>query len=408
MKTRLLALLCLLSTVSLGQQNSTEAVAPKFRLSSPIEGAVYQRNTQTNRGKFKVIGMFTERKYAPNEASQNGQFEDRTRSIQLWLDKLALETGEVVPNTTVPLESPLTGYYGFEATADVPPGWYRLSVRETIRRWSTGQVLQTATTTHKVGIGDVFLIAGQSNAQGIDNGGIADSTKAYDAVRVSNNLFEQWRLVQSPVPSNPEFMPINQQMFITPLTKAYSTDGTGSQFIGPAGKSLWYWARVGQNIAQQYQIPVAFHNVAWGGTTITAYAVTANNSQLTPLGYKTGANPPVRYNAGMPFALLKNAVQFYASVYGLRAVLWMQGETDTQAITDSWGQVGTGNVPLTDIWQVYNITEYKDRLMTTINTARAALSATENLPWVVARTSFYRDVKTTASSLLGKTKLFRP
>ncbi|GAA4411762.1 hypothetical protein GCM10023187_38030 [Nibrella viscosa] len=192
----------------------------------------------------------------------------------------------------------------------------------------------------KVGVGEVFIITGQSNAQGFQDYGAAGAADdrvnaiAYDNT-VTNSLAD---------PPAPTF-----------------TQLSASALIGPRGQSAWCWGMLGDLIAQQYNVPVLFINTAWSGTAIQNWVESA----------KTGITKSIwvddYYAPGMPYGNLVIALRYYCSLQGLRAVLWQQGETD--------------NIPLN-----LGRTQYREYMQFLVNKTRAD---TERYPaWILARSSF--------------------
>lgn len=224
-------------------------------------------------------------------------------------------------------------------------GWYRLEVRA-FRR---GQVIDDD-VVRKVGIGEVFIITGQSNAQGLNTlgGQYTPGNNEYGAVGatddrvncVTYNNLDANSLADPPAPTFEQL--------------------TATSVIGPRGVSAWCWGRLGDLLAQQYNVPVLFMNTAWGGTTIRNWVESAQGRSTANI--YTGAPLP----NGMPYANLRIALRYYSSIQGLRAVLWHQGETD--------------NVPLR-----LERDEYRRLMQTLIDRTRGD---TQRYPaWLLARAS---------------------
>ena len=176
----------------------------------------------------------------------------------------------------------------------------------------------------KVGVGDVYIISGQSNAQGLPNGtndlNVVQPLTEYDGVRVQpvtvvgngellNSSFNEAIVDAKTVGRiKPTFLKNPQR------ANTLSTN----EGIGPSGASLWYWAYVGQRIVEAQNVPVAFYNVAWGGTTVKAWAQ-STDLVSTPLGRPVGRVN--NYDAGTPYRILRAALRLYGATYGVKAVL---------------------------------------------------------------------------------------
>ncbi len=359
MKLRLLLLLCLIA-----QHISAQIL----NVSHPLRGAVYQRNAN-NKAVIRVIGTYNARTMI------NGDTD-----LDVSLRRLRVKEGTPTGSAIIPIPMQQSGVC-FQGEAEVEAGWYEITVIATNNYEAPNRPNRTRAQSlkYRVGVGDVYLIAGQSNAQGLPND-VASGTESWDGVRVSPRRFQEAEFSIS----DPKVLPNNKQMFISNMVSAQSN----SSFIGPTGNSLWYWALVGQQLAQLSDVPIAFHNVAWGGTTITQWAASTNNTK-SPLADKV-FDPSfpggwVRFGTGAPFGLLGNAVKYYSSIYGLKAILWMQGETDTRAIVSNWGKLDDN---LENQWQVFSAPDYANRLNIVINATRQKIQNL-SIPWVVSSTSYY-------------------
>ena len=378
MKQRLLIWLCGLTLL-------TTVHAQTLQVSLPIDGAIYQQNTQ-NQGKLVIRGDFNSKSFL-----FGGVY-----IISASLQKLNLTTGSPLPDAPIrfPLSQRRTTFSGERMIAK---GWYELTVRaDLVAGYPFNR--RTYETKRKIGIGEVFIIAGQSNAQG-GFGYIAPNTQLLDAVRVS-----------------PDLIPQDFRNRPTDLPSSYRTiqnlrSTTNTSVIGPLGPDLWYWGSVAAKIALDCDAPVAMFNAAFGGTTITNWA-TSTNPNAKSSGQTESSDPTAgRYGPGAPFYFFGNMFKLYASTYGVRAVLWMQGETDTKAISNvqtgtpqernSWADrellnrdnrpipapLGSGNFEKR--W-VRNDEEYRQKLKAVIDASRGQIG-NRSVPWVIARTSYITE-----------------
>jgi hypothetical protein len=160
---------------------------------------------------------------------------------------------------------------GFEVELPLQRGWNHLLVR--CRWWD-----QRATYTQRVGLGEVFIVAGQSNAAGWSERLFLGSS---DDVRLGTltNGGLAWRNADDP-----------QMVF-----------GGGS-----------VWPLVGQELSASTGLPVGFINVAEGGSSIR--------------GWQKG---------GRLYARLLQALQATQPYY-VRAILWAQGESDSDLTSEQY------------------------------------------------------------------------
>ncbi len=226
--------------------------------------------------------------------------------------------------------NPQGGYYAGQV--DWTGGWYEMEVRG----WRGDQIVGSSTLS-RLGIGEVFMVAGQSNAQGYFNyGGPGAGDDRVNCVNFYNDNSN------SELPS-PEFIHLNSD-----------------SFLAPRGKSAWSWGRLGDQLAGRLGVPILFYNVGWYGTAVRNWRESINGTAYSV--YNGEAFTP----GGMPYGNLRLALQHYVAVTGIRAILWHQGEADNFANTST--------------------SAYANDLRTLINQSRSETG--RNIAWVIARTSY--------------------
>ncbi len=367
--------------------------ALRFDVSLPIDGAVYQQNN-SGTGEIYVTGTI-------NSLS----FRNGIRGVPTaQLRKLDRLTGTILSgspiNVSLSRVSQSTFFYG---TVTVPKGWYQLTVSQA----------GVASITRKVGVGEVFIIAGQSNAQGFCpdfQSNQAVSTQLLDAVRVSPKVIAVLD-GKNPNDTLDRDMPGSYRT----ITELKSTAEVA--VIGPNGQCRWYWASAAAQLSDALDAPVALFNAAYSGTTITNWVTSANADNRTSGGGGTPDGTDKRYAPGSPFYFFANTLQLLTNVYGVRAVLWMQGETDNKAIlqtnnlvpnpggdyTQDWTDrivvnsaglpVASNTVPLgngnKERRNVQTTQNYRDKLAYLITKSREFVYNPDNqkIPWVVAKAS---------------------
>lgn len=305
-----LLLVCLVSSTVFSQ----------IKITSPTFQAVYQRDNQGQR-EITVSGTFT----AP-------------------MDKIEIRAVAVVDGQGIDLPwrdlqvAPKGGVFMGKIT--LHGGWYTLEVRGT----ADGKVVGRDVLA-RVGVGEVFIIAGQSNAQGLKEypwGPSAQDDRVLYVDNYQNDEEGQYNdLLTDPVP--PTFSKITQ----------------GIKYMSPRGQTAWCWGMVGDQLVHLLNVPVLFINTAWEGTSIENWSYSA---QGIPTKNKYGG---FVYKTGMPYANLRIAARNYANQYGMRAVLWMQGEADALFKTST--------------------SFYRDNLQLIIN--RLSTETGKRITWVIARTS---------------------
>lgn len=286
----------------------------QISISYPLENCVFQRD-QNNRAKIYLAGNFTE-------------FLD---VVEVRLTPVQEGWGQASDWIGIH-HAPRNGYYS--GNVEWPAGWYRVEVRGK----KGDQTVGTAAVS-KVGIGEVFLVAGQSNGQGLFGNG-AVSANDQRVVHVDYNGV-----------SGPN----------APLPYPNFSQLQADDVIAPRGKSAWLWGPLGDAIANRLNVPVLFYNVAWDGSGIKAWQQSISGTAWSAYVPDIPFEP-----SGMPYGNLRNVMRNYVSITGLRAILWLQGEADND--------VGTSS------------SEYYATLESVINQTRNEFN--RNISWVVSRTSY--------------------
>ena len=236
-------------------------------------------------------------------------------------------------------------------------GWYMLTVRA-IRNGVT--VAQA--TVQPVGIGEVFITAGQSNARGF---GLGDNDLGTDTDRVSGI-----DTINHYYPSNlPALFSAN-----TPMPYATYVPLTAGKRIFPMGESTWGWAELGDYIVNRFNVPVAFYNAGWDSSVIDNWNNTARGIPACNLYYCVANWPNLQ-----PYTNLRQIMTYYGATGGFRAVLWHQGESE---------RARSSTIPL-----------YAARLDSLIRQTRQDFNG-RTMPWVVARVSF--DGTTTTPAVVAQ------
>ncbi|MBO9615904.1 MAG: T9SS type A sorting domain-containing protein [Dyadobacter sp.] len=261
---------------------SSTVFSQTIKITSPVFQSVYQRDISGQR-ELTVSGTFS-----------------------ALMDKIEVRAVPVVQGQGIetPWQDLQVAPKGgvFKGKITLYGGWYTLEVRGI----ADGKVVGRDVLA-RVGIGEVFLIAGQSNAQGLKGKptppGANDDRVLY-IDNYENDVDGKYKdLLTDPVP--PTFSKITSDI----------------KTMSPRGQTAWCWGALGDLLVAKLNVPVLFINTAWEGTSVTNWSESAS-------GKKTVSFYGYNYNTGMPYANLRIAARNYGSQYGVRAVLWMQGETD--------------------------------------------------------------------------------
>ena len=292
----------------------------QLTITYPISRMVVQRNHE-NTALLYVAGRFS---------TPVDRFEARLVP--------ASTASRVYVDWTVLQEQPKNGF--FQGSITAPAGMFRLEVRG-IR---DGKTVSNAGVS-AVGVGEVFVVAGQSNAMGLPNLGAKGASDRVVAFNAWNRFWNKDDALES-----------SDKPFPTP---AFSTLSATS-LVFPTGETAWCWGELGDYIADRYGVPVAFFNVAIPATVAQNWSNSAKGIPARNI-FNSTIWPFLQ-----PYSNLRNTLQYYNSQFGIRAVLWHHGESDA--------------VPLYTPMETY-----RQDIQYLID--RSRLDFGRNITWVIARSS---------------------
>ncbi len=258
-----------------------------------------------------------------NEASVTitGTAPASATGIEARFVPLVVGQGSTTAWTPLPF---LAGSSAFSGIVPVSAGWYRLDVRA-----QANNTVLAQTQVGRVGVGEVFVIAGQSNVFGN-----LQSVPSATEDRVSCVDFQQDSLSDQ----------------LLPFQFSHITKGSS---IGPNQPSH-LWSTLGDKLVKRLNVPVLFLGAALGGTSSTEWAQGAagNLGTTTQLAV---------------YRRLGEVLLHYVSRTGARAVLWHQGETDA--------------------YNGVNGQTYYNNLLSVIEKSRQQVGASP-IAWMVSRVSY--------------------
>lgn len=286
-------------------------VFSQISISFPTERAVFQRN-QNNKGFIQI----------------SGSYQPILTSVEARV--IPINGGQETPWTTIST-NPTGG--NFVGKLEAVGGWYRLEVRGINRN-----NVEAITTVNRVGIGEVFLISGQSNARGVI-GETTHPVNQEDRVSCISNFFGN----DTDTPPFPTFAQLKDENTL------YAPEGYGS----------WYWGILGAKLVNNLKVPVLFINTSFEGAAIDSWTESILERPAT--------NPfsGLKSKPGYPYNWTQYSLNYYHNLLGIRAILWSQGESDT--FINKTAQ------------------EYANDLKSVINSTRK--TSAKNITWVVSRTS---------------------
>lgn len=212
---------------------------------------------------------------------------------------------------------------------NVQGGWYDLELNAFNQGNSLG-----ITRIERVGVGEVFIAAGQSNAQGFPYP-VGASDDRVSCVNYYDGAVTEWR-----------------------FPFAFS-QLTGDSRVGPLNTSYFY-GLLGDKLVQRLGVPVLILGSAIAATSSSQWAQSAQVRTDIPDNLLwDGADD------GRPYRAIGATLNHYVKRTGVRAILWHQGESDK------------GKSPV----------DYRSNLETLINKTRNDIGF-PSLSWVIARTSW--------------------
>ena len=299
----------------------------QITITSPQERIIYQRNSN-NQTKIEIAGYVT-------------SCVDR---VQFRLVPLKSNPTAAALGTPIPLEGwsdliSTTTCGNFSNNVTVNGGWYRLELRSI----KDESVMSTSQIEH-VGVGEVFIVAGQSNATGGDANvsGPGASEDAVSSVNFQNVPIQKYTDIQLPCP---EYVHLDQDTQTAPF-----------------GNYAWCWGTFGDKMVQKLGVPVMIFNAGWSSTGLWNWKESIDYQNPTPTISPFGYTFP----DGLPFGHLRLTLNHYISQLGVRAILWHQGESDNIAERSK--------------------DDYYNDLKTIINESRT-LSGKPDLAWLISRAS---------------------
>ncbi len=261
--------------------------------------------------------------------------------VQLEARAVRWTTGEPLTSEWIPIATDAR-VPRFQFEMKLPAGgWYRIEAR-----LRGGNSTRATSQVEHVGIGEVFLVAGQSNSA---NHGEERTTPATNTVVGFDGA--RWKIAADPQPG---------------------ASGDGGSFLPTLGDA----------IARHFQVPVGLLSTGAGGTSVREWLPSGEEFAAPPT---TGANAITvgTQRWASTGELYQRMVQRGRSLgsTGFRAVLWHQGESDNHQ------PEGRNITPQ----------QYQDYLRLLIRHSRTDWGW--NVPWFVAQASYHTPEQTGSPEL---------
>lgn len=287
--------------------NNTAPAEPVVQIESLKQRDLFQRS-DTNEAVIPVAGSFDAQK---------------ADSIYVHAQRMP---GYSAGADTEPVPATISGNtFSYDLT--LTGGYYRV----TVTAKKDGQTVDVQ-TIDRVGVGEIFITAGQSNSASFASGN-AETTPQDDRVVSYDYANDTWVLAEDPQVSLGE-------------PNEYTSWGNEEGQTRTGGSP---WPTLGDLLTAELDVPVGFINIGWGGSVVANWA--DENSR---------------------YPRMRKAVTAFG-INGVRAVLWHQGENDSTMGTTAEA--------------------YQESLQTVI--AKSRQDAGWDIPWVVAIAAYHNKVEAT-------------
>ena len=291
------------------------------RLLSPLDYQIFQRSSK-DQGTVHLEA---------NVGVKENVDEYRVRIVNSQGQTLATATGSIEPTIKDFQEKSLRAIFKLDLVVKTG-GWHRVEV--TLCR---DQRVVTEFTPVHIGIGEVFLVAGQSNSA---NYGAEKTSAQSDLVRTFNG--QDWQACKDPQPG---------------------ASGNGGSFMPSLGDAL----------QSQLHVPIGFLACGIGSTSVREWLPTGRSFPHPPtLVHRVHEMTDGKWESdGQAYQTLVHRLQSMGK-HGLRAVLWHQGESDANQKNPRCTLSGAN---------------YRDYLGIIIGQSRH--DAGWEIPWMVAQVSYH-------------------
>ncbi|KQS31209.1 T9SS type A sorting domain-containing protein [Dyadobacter sp. Leaf189] len=229
----------------------------------------------------------------------NGTYLNDPDQIQARLKTRDGEPGFGVDWTTI-VSNP-SGYI-FSGSLNARGGRFDLEVRT----MKNGEQIGNSTIVEKVGVGEVFLIVGHSNAAKAESEMKPASSDLVNTIDPNANVELYNKYLESGSPAD-----------LPPLAPVQFCLNCG---IAPMAQYPWFWTQLGDLLVSSLNVPVLFYSAAFGGSSMGHLYKAAYN-----INFDHGF---IKYSIRMPYVNIRNTITTYMPRTGLRAILSAHGVND--------------------------------------------------------------------------------
>lgn len=332
-------------------------VMGQINISWPIDKAVFQRNNPPYSNATVIFAG-----QVPIAWTNSYQLQYKVVN----LDKYGNEGIDKIGWTN--LATPGLGKV-FRTSAVLTTGWYKLYVR-LLQNGGT-----IASNYKKFGVGEVFVIAGQSNAAG--EGSVSYTDPSNPSLPNSSNYGKNYDCIITSAQSYS-----NKCSGKLPVYPVLTNLNNSSSYISPNGFQPWVYNYLATKIVDanaSVVVPVMVFNTGLSGSSTDQWSQSANSPGTSystdPFGINRcdATQNGNGYGLGEPFRTLRNSLNYYGSIFGVRGVIWHQGESDS--FKDDQASAG------------YTSTTYVNNLNNVISKTRTYYSS--SLLWYISNVALF-------------------
>lgn len=307
--------------------------AVNFAVHRPLKYEIFQRNN-LGVGEVLLQGALPIPEVPAGRAA-NDAAKNKAKASTQWEVRVVTTDGKVAMDWTLIPTVPIDRYLHTKIT--VPQGgWYHAEIRNKLEP-------QEFVRSELFGVGDVYLVAGQSNSA---NYGSVRTTALSDKVTAFDG--RKWQPAVDPQP-------------------------------GAAGDQGSFIPTLGDLLYEREKVPIGFASIGVGGTSVREWLPRGSRFERQPT---TGANCWKCSDGGFEstgslFNRLSERLVYFGPS-GIKAVLWHQGESDA-------GQARGGYPPDRQITGK----DYRQYMETLIEQSRKV--AGWDVPWFVALATYHSE-----------------
>lgn len=280
----------------------------------PVPRAVIQR-ANNNRANLYIVGRLS---------ASADKIEARLvpRTEQTRLDTIVATSWQTVQVSPTKV---------FSGSIVAKGGWYNLEIKATLNNVLVGNV----SVVERVGIGEVFTFVGHSNAQGgaydLTGPNAIDDRVSCIAVGQEPSCNGGYPYYQPATATDSlwcKYLQTADAQYLPVLKFSKVSIASG---IAPFSSRPWFWSIVGDSLSRKLNVPIMLYGAALGGSNSEHWYKAANGIPFT--------HSFIKSSIGMPYINLKNVLQLYVPLTGIRAVLCLHGVNERyspQADIQTW------------------------------------------------------------------------